>query len=122
MVFIRISKPWHVPENRITAEASYFNRRRFLKTLAGASIGLSATALTGCQMANGSSDDGENPLMGLTDLAAPPNSNFTDVGRPLTGRNLAATYNNFYEFGGTKMFGRPPNPYLPIPGRLRWGG
>lgn len=115
MVFIRISKPWHVPENRITAEASYFNRRRFLKTLAGASIGLSATALTGCQMANGSSDD-ENPLMGLTDLATNPNPNFTNVGRPLTGRTLAATYNNFYEFGGTKNVWQasqslPTNPW-----------
>lgn len=101
MVFIRTPKPWHLPDNRITAEYSYFNRRRFLKTLAGATIGWSATTLTGCQMAKGSGEDG-NPLMGLTDLASSQNSNFTDVGRPLTGRTLASTYNNFYEFGGTK--------------------
>ena len=115
MVFIRVPKPWHLPENRITAEASYFNRRRFLKTLAGASIGLSATTFMGCQTANGTSED-ENPLMGLTDLAASTNANFTDAGRPLTGRRLASTYNNFYEFGGTKNIWKaaqalPTNPW-----------
>lgn len=101
MVLIRTPKPWHLPENRITAEYSYFNRRRFLKTLGGATIGLSLTALAGCQTARGSGEE-ENPLIGLVDLNASSNPNFTDPGRPLTGRELAATYNNFYEFGGTK--------------------
>ncbi|MEB3231674.1 MAG: protein-methionine-sulfoxide reductase catalytic subunit MsrP [Leptolyngbyaceae bacterium] len=103
MVFIRIPKPWHLPENRITAESSYFNRRRFLKTLAGASIGLSATALTGCQTASGSD---ASPLIGLMDLAATVNPDFVEGDRPLTGRELASTYNNFYEFGGTKNIWR----------------
>ena len=122
MVLIRTPKPWHLPENRITAEASYFNRRRFLKTLAGASIGLSATVLTGCETARGS-NDAENSLVGLTNLTANPNPNFTDVGRPLTGRTLAATYNNFYEFGGTKNIWEsaqslPTNPWTVAVGGL----
>lgn len=115
MVLIRTPKPWHLPKNRITAEYSYFNRRRFLKTLAGATIGLSAAALNGCQTARGTSD-GESPLIGLTDLDATPNPDFLDTGRPLSGRNLAATYNNFYEFGGTKNIWQaaqalPTNPW-----------
>ncbi|NET54214.1 MAG: protein-methionine-sulfoxide reductase catalytic subunit MsrP [Merismopedia sp. SIO2A8] len=115
MVLIRIPKPWHLPENRITSESSYFNRRRFLKTLAGASIGLSATALTGCQTASGTNDD-DSPLIGLEDLNSTPNPNFVEGERPLTGRILAAKYNNFYEFGGTKTIWRnaqnlPTNPW-----------
>ncbi|NER00152.1 MAG: protein-methionine-sulfoxide reductase catalytic subunit MsrP [Cyanothece sp. SIO2G6] len=103
MAFIRIPKPWHLPENRITSESAYFNRRRFLKTLTGASIGLSATALTGCQTAQGSDD---NPLVGLVNLSATANPDFVEGDRPITGRELASTYNNFYEFGGTKNIWR----------------
>ncbi|MGK7888445.1 MAG: protein-methionine-sulfoxide reductase catalytic subunit MsrP [Leptolyngbyaceae cyanobacterium] len=114
MAFLRIPKPWHLPENRITSESAYFNRRRFLKTLAGASIGLSATALTGCQTAQGS---GDSPLVGLADLAATVNPNFVEGDRPLTGRELASSYNNFYEFGGTKNIWRsaqslPTDPWM----------
>jgi len=119
MVLIRIPKPWHLSENTITAESSYFNRRRFLKTLAGASIGLSATALTGCQSANGADD---NPIVGTVDLASTANPDFTDVGRPLTGRSLAATYNNFYEFGGTKSIWKAAQALPTDPWTVEVGG
>ena len=119
MAFIRIPKPWQLPESRITAETSFFNRRRFLKTLTGATIGLSTAALTGCQTAKGSDD---NPLVGLVDLPASTNPDFAEIDLPLTGRAIAASYNNFYEFGGTKNIWRAAQA-LPIdPWTVEVGG
>lgn len=99
MVFIRIPKPWNLPEHRITSEANFRSRRKFVKTVVGAAIGASTLPLLGCQSSQGTETD---PLVGLNDLSFQPNENFANLDRPLTGRILAATYNNFYEFGGTK--------------------
>lgn len=100
MAFIRIPKPWQLPESIITAETAYFNRRRFMKALVGAGIGASAVTLAGCQSSRAIGSD--EPIAGLTDLSYDSNPAFTVGDRPLTGRILASTYNNFYEFGGTK--------------------
>jgi sulfoxide reductase catalytic subunit YedY len=64
----------------------------------GVGIAGSALPLLGCQK----QPSGENPIVGVKALNASPNSAFTDAGRPVTNENLAATYNNFYEYGGTK--------------------
>ena len=100
MPFIRSPKPWNMPENRITSEAVFYNRRRFMKTLIGAGIGASAMSLMGCQNTQGAEPN--NALVDLSDLSFSTNSNFVVDDRPLTGRILASTYNNFYEFGGSK--------------------
>jgi sulfoxide reductase catalytic subunit YedY len=102
MAFIRIPQPWQLPERLITPESAYFNRRKFIKTLVGVSIGMSATSLMGCQKSNTADASESEALAGLYDLQAATNPEFAEGDRPLTGRVLAATYNNFYEFGGTK--------------------
>ncbi|NJN59451.1 MAG: protein-methionine-sulfoxide reductase catalytic subunit MsrP [Leptolyngbyaceae cyanobacterium SL_5_9] len=101
MAFIRIPPSWQLPERDVTSEAAFFNRRRFLKTLVGAGIGGSITGLWGCQS---QSVETEEPLLGTRPLQGAPNPAFLDAGsdRPLTNETLAATYNNFYEFGGSK--------------------
>jgi sulfoxide reductase catalytic subunit YedY len=100
MAFIRIPKSWQLPEREVTSETAFFNRRRFLKTLAGAGIGGTLLPLLGCQS---QSVEGEEPLAGTSSLQGAPNPTFLDAGdRPLTNEILAATYNNFYEFGGSK--------------------
>lgn len=100
MAFIRTPKPWNMPENRITSESVFYNRRRFMKTLIGAGVGVSAMSMMGCQNTQGAEPN--DALIGLSDLSFSTNSNFVVDDRPLTGRILAATYNNFYEFGGSK--------------------
>jgi sulfoxide reductase catalytic subunit YedY len=97
MPFIHVPAPWQLPEKLVTPEAAFLNRRKFLKGL-GVSIAGAALPLMGCQQQVTS----EEPLLGTTALNASPNSLFTDAGRPVTSELLAATYNNFYEFGSSK--------------------
>jgi methionine sulfoxide reductase catalytic subunit len=96
MPFIHIPQPWQLSEREVTAETSFLNRRDFLKGLAGAGV---AGALLGCQKQVSEVDA---PLVGVKQLAAVQNSAFTVSDRPLTNEHLAATYNNFYEYGGSK--------------------
>jgi sulfoxide reductase catalytic subunit YedY len=99
MVFIRILEPWQLLERDVTSESVFFNRRRFLKGLLN--VGLAGTSMTllGCQQ---QTVDGDVPLRGTKALKGAPNSAFTVSDRPITNRLLAATYNNFYEYGGSK--------------------
>ena len=98
MTFIHIPKPWQLPERLVTPEQVFFNRRKFLKTAVGFGIAGSALALMGCQKA----PTDEAAIANISPLEAPLNPDFADADRPLTNQLLAATYNNFYEFGGTK--------------------
>jgi sulfoxide reductase catalytic subunit YedY len=100
MVFIRIPKPWQLSEKLVTPESAYFNRRRFIKTLVGVSIGASVAPMLGCQRSQ--SAETEAAIAGLNDLRFTTNPEFSEAGRPVSGRLVAATYNNFYEFGGSK--------------------
>ncbi|MGF1516157.1 MAG: protein-methionine-sulfoxide reductase catalytic subunit MsrP [Elainellaceae cyanobacterium] len=107
MAFIHIPKPWQLPERRVTLEAAYWNRRRFLKSAVGMGIGASVVSAVGCDRLH--TDETEvqpsSPpvaLADLKDLTFSANAAFANLERPLTNRQVAATYNNFYEFGGTK--------------------
>ncbi|MGJ3253084.1 MAG: protein-methionine-sulfoxide reductase catalytic subunit MsrP [Elainellaceae cyanobacterium] len=100
MVFIRIPKPWQLSEKLVTPESAYFNRRRFIKTLVGVGIGASVAPVLGCQRSQ--SAEAEAAIAGLDDLRFTTNPQFSEAGRPVSGRLVAATYNNFYEFGGSK--------------------
>lgn len=103
MAFIHIPKSWQLPASAATLESAYWNRRKFLKTSIGAGIGASlVTSLNACQ----SGQDGIDPALSKT-FGDPlnnvtPNPDFRDVGRPVTEQVYASSYNNFYEFGGTK--------------------
>ncbi len=99
MVFLHVPKLWQLPERDVTSETVFLNRRRFIKTAVGAGIGASMLPLMGCQR---SPSNRESALEGVTRLPAELNAAFAEVDRPMTNELLAATYNNFYEFGGTK--------------------
>ncbi|MCU0525402.1 MAG: protein-methionine-sulfoxide reductase catalytic subunit MsrP [Elainella sp. Prado103] len=99
MVLIQIPQRWQLPEHQVTSETAFFNRRRFLKTLVGAGIAGSALPLIGCQAQTAT----DSPTVGTRPLPFSTNPLFTQIAdRDLTNELVAATYNNFYEFGGTK--------------------
>lgn len=99
MVLVRVPKPWQrVDQQPVTPESAFFNRRRFMKSLIGAGVVAAAAPLTACRTSTGT----DAPLAGVQDLPFQPNPAFTLGDRPFTDRTIAATYNNFYEFGGTK--------------------
>lgn len=98
MAFIHIPKSWQLPEQQVTSEAAFFSRRRFLRTIVGASIASSALPLIGCQK----QISADSPIVGTRSLNVDRNPSFAQVDRELTHETLAATYNNFYEFGNTK--------------------
>lgn len=103
MVLIRVPKLWQLPEQQVTSEAAFLNRRRFLKTLAGAGIAGAALPLMSCQQQ--SLTDSDSPIISTMALDVRRNPNFA-VDREITNETLAATYNNFYEFGGSKAIWR----------------
>jgi methionine sulfoxide reductase catalytic subunit len=103
MFYFKNSPSWQLSDNEVTSETVYFNRRHFLKGLIGASIGASILPLTGCQTTKSEI----NPLLQASlDLPSIKklnrNPNFSEVDRPITDELLAGSYNNFYEFGGSK--------------------
>ena len=101
MNFIRVPKSWEIPEREVTSESAYFNRRRFLRTLVGASIGASLTPIMGCQKSGSQTAlEASLDLPKIKPLSTNPA--FASVDRPITDEDLAGRYNNFYEFGGTK--------------------
>ncbi|WP_017327950.1 protein-methionine-sulfoxide reductase catalytic subunit MsrP [Synechococcus sp. PCC 7336] len=103
MPLIRVPKPWHLPESRITSESSYRSRRRFLKQLAGAGMGIAAASILGDRPSR-------SALVGDSTTVAPenyvPNADFTDTGLTPTAESLVSRYNNFYEFGNSKTIWR----------------
>lgn len=101
MTFFHLPPSWQLPDHLVTPESAFWNRRKFLKTLTGAGIGASALTLGACQKSSAIEPELRRtlgrPLEGVT-----PNAAFQDVGRPVTEQVHASSYNNFYEFGGTK--------------------
>ena len=72
-----------------------------MTSLIGAGVGLAATSMGGCQRSTTMDADlartlGE-PLPGV-----PRNRAFADAGREPTPQQYASSYNNYYEFGGSK--------------------
>lgn len=101
MVFIRVPKSLEIPEREVTPEDAFFNRRRFLKTLIGASVGATILPILGCEP----SPEEKQALLTSLDTAkldATLNPAFSAVDRPITAQTLAGQYNNFYEYGGNK--------------------
>ena len=107
MPIIRVPKPWQLSNLAVTSEAAFLNRRRFIKSLVGAGIGASVTSVAGCQ--KGSAMKSAAPIspelaatLGTPLNSASPNPAFVDVGRAMTEQAYASSYNNYYEFGGSK--------------------
>ena len=108
MTLIRFPKSWEISENQITSPRLYYNRRNFIKTLVGASIGASLLPLAGCQQTGSTigKSASETALKKSLDLAKiesfTTNPLFAKVDRPIAEETVAGSYNNFYEFGGSK--------------------
>ena len=100
MAYIKIPKGWEIPENQVTPESDYINRRKFIKDLGLASAGtLLFSTSNACAQGSGLERQLE-PFRAQT-LAAENNANFT-VERQITDEVVAATYNNYYEFTTSK--------------------
>jgi methionine sulfoxide reductase catalytic subunit len=108
MTLIRIPESWEISENQITSPSLYYNRRSFIKTLIGAGIGASLLPLTGCEGGTSGIGKSASALELEKSINLPKidsftqNPNFQQVDRPIVEEKLAAQYNNFYEYGGTK--------------------
>ena len=100
---------WEIPEREATPEEAFLNRRKFMRSLGLASIGAAAGCSSGSGTGTGPVDNSGDPLVDDTpgdttsDLyPAVTNLAFAELDRPLTHEEVAATYNNFYEFTITK--------------------
>jgi sulfoxide reductase catalytic subunit YedY len=89
---------WELPENSVTPESVFKDRRNILKALAGGTI-LGAAA--GSLMAGGAwaAAPENDPSAHLYPVARNP---LYTVQREMTPEGIAATYNNFYEYGSHK--------------------
>ena len=81
---------WEIPENKVTPEAVFLNRRMVLAGFAGAAM----AGFSGRAFAEG------DPSQGL--YPAPLNPAYKDAGRAITDEKYNINYNNFYEFGTSK--------------------
>jgi methionine sulfoxide reductase catalytic subunit len=108
MTLIRIPEAWEISENQITSPSLYYNRRRFIKTLIGAGIGASLLPLAGCEGGTSGMGKSASAIALENSINLPKIDSFTknplfqQVDRPIVEETVAAQYNNFYEYGGTK--------------------
>ncbi len=86
-----IRRPPHIPSSEITPEATYFDRRSFIRAAAAgtAGVALAPSALAGMGRV------GTNQQKGFQDMKS-------ELGEPVNSYEDITTYNNFYEFGTGK--------------------
>ncbi|MFQ5865848.1 MAG: protein-methionine-sulfoxide reductase catalytic subunit MsrP [bacterium] len=104
MPSIKINKEWEIPERFVTPEDVYMNRRKFLETLGVSGLGAWGL-LSGCLEKSSEAGAQNSDLIEVRrtipkakpPYPAPRNSTYT-AARPVTTEEVAAAYNNFYEF------------------------
>ena len=109
-MLIRSRRGWEIPERLATPEDVYMNRRKFLHALGITGLG-TIGALVGCNGPVESQTATElGPIRGMPEPSATAdlypakrNERYT-LDRPLTKEQVAATYNNFYEFTPRKEY------------------
>ena len=100
MTYIKIPKEWEIPENQVTSESDYIDRRKFIKNLGlGSASALLFSTSNAC--AQGSALEKQLEPFRSQTLDVKKNKNFT-VERQVTDEIVAATYNNYYEFTTSK--------------------
>ncbi len=98
---MRIFRPTPIPAREITDEATYLDRRRFLRAAAGSAAGLALSGCFGAEEVGASPDVAAAPeLATLPGVVRGPAAFQTD--EPPTSYEDATSYNNFYEFGTDK--------------------
>ena len=103
MPHIHLKKAWSMSENLATPESAYMRRREFLK---GTVLTTAATvgALYGCGPSSLPKTLPEVAWSELEKSIYPAKRNpHYELDRPVTTEKIAATYNNFYEFGSDKI-------------------
>jgi sulfoxide reductase catalytic subunit YedY len=108
-----------IPEREATPEAAFMDRRRFLKGALGVLAGGIAGGIPLAGAAEKTADEPADRTLNL--YPAKRNPKFT-LDRPLTQESVAATYNNFYEFGGTKTIHFLAQRLKTRPWQVRVGG
>ncbi len=107
MPSIRVPRPWHIPEARVTPEPIYRNRRTFIREIGLLGLG-AAGLLWACAPGRDASGPGSatggrpNPPPGGPELYPAKRSAAFVAERALTDEAVAARYNNFYEFTDQK--------------------
>ncbi|MCS7041075.1 MAG: protein-methionine-sulfoxide reductase catalytic subunit MsrP, partial [Caldilineales bacterium] len=83
-----------IPSSEITPPELFYNRRRFLKTMAAAVGGLALAACAGPTAA---------PTPAPATTGAGPTGKTDELGDPLTDREAILNYNNYFEFSTNKQ-------------------
>ncbi len=91
---------WEIPERFATPERLFLNRRVFLTSAAGAAAFALAPQVAAAQRVA----DLPDPTADL--YPAKHNDKFA-LDRPITDVTLNGSYNNFYEFGSSKLIAKP---------------
>ncbi len=98
-----LKKPeWSIPDREATPESVFLDRRKFLAGSAGllAAGALGAYGLS--SITEAAKDKDLDPADKTVDLYPAKRNPVFVLDRPMTEEQIAAKFNNFYEFGGTK--------------------
>ena len=107
---------WMIPESKATPESVFMQRRKFLAGSAAMAAGGILGATGGIGFA---ADDDTDKTLDL--YPAERNPEFT-LDRPVTEEEVAAAYNNFYEFGPVKIISRLAQRLKIRPWQVEVGG
>ena len=113
IMLIRIPQTWEIPEREATPESVFWNRRRFLGSLAAGAGAMAACA----RSTNADGPSGPPPPA----LEAERNAKYVIDGA-LTQEKPTATYNNFYEFSTNKDVWRFVDGYQTRPWSVEVSG
>jgi len=111
MFGIKIFTDWDIPENNITPEEIYLNRRKFLGNvgkLGGNILALSTLS----NLLNPKEVFSVNSFS--NESISQNENNLTDLRDKITSEALTSSYNNFYEFGTNKSDISFPAKKLPV--------
>ncbi len=123
MVFFHSRPGWQLPESQITPERAFWQRRRFMKSLIGAGVGVAAASAAGaCQRSNAIDNASLDATLGQPLTGASLNPAFANAGREPTAQIYASSYNNYYEFGGSKNIWESAQALPTDPWTLEVGG
>ena len=117
-MLIKIPRGWEIPESALTPEHVFHDRRRLMKGIAAGSILAAGGALGALPRAARAATEAD-PSEHLYPFAR--NIRYF-LDREMTDPKVAATYNNFYEFGSHKQIWKAAQK-LPIrPWTVRFDG
>jgi sulfoxide reductase catalytic subunit YedY len=120
-MFLKRQRGWELPERESTPEAIFYNRRQVLHALGLGTAALAGSALLPPAAAARSVESLRQELAGLAALSAKRNPKFALPEAP-TPAEVAARYNNFYEFNTDKNAWEDVEKFQPRPWRLQVGG